>query len=38
MLSKVRNRLDVLSLVTGHTATGHSKACTVRQAQGTRWI
>jgi len=37
-LSKVRKRLDVVSLVTGHTATGHSKSCTVHQAQGARWI
>ena len=37
-LSKVSNRLEIASLVTGHTATGHSKSCIVYQAQGTRWI
>jgi len=38
LLSNVRNRLDVMSLVTGHIATGHSKFCIVHQAQGTRWL
>jgi len=38
LLSKVRNPLDVVSLVNGRTATGYSKSCIVLQAQGTRWI
>ena len=33
-----RHDIQLVSLVTGHIATGHSKSCIVHQAQGTRWI